>query len=96
MMRPQAAQQSLGHVAIIDVNPRRRNAQAGPEDRGAGCAPVYPETLRYRDARPSSGSTVVSSEFGARHVRVRGHSKVLCHLIGVLALTVDQILRLLN
>ena len=59
---------------------------------------LYPETLRYRER-----STVervngrLKDEFGARHVRVRGHSKVLCHLMfGVLALTVDQILRLLN
>ena len=32
-----------------------------------------------------------------RQVRVRGHSKVLCHLMfGVLAMTVDQLLRLVN
>ena len=30
-------------------------------------------------------------------VRVRGHSKVLCHLMfGILALTVDQLLRFVN
>ena len=59
---------------------------------------LYPETLRYRER-----STVervngrLKDEFGARHVRVRGHAKVLCHLMfGVLALTVDQLLRLLN
>ena len=39
----------------------------------------------------------LKDEFGARQVRVRGHSKVLCHLMfGVLALTVDQLLRLVN
>ena len=39
----------------------------------------------------------LKDEFGARHIRVRGHGKVLCHLMfGVLALTVDQLLRLLN
>ena len=89
-------------MAIIDVNPRRdatlkqdlkTEAQA---QRAAGH--LYPETLRYRER-----STVervngrLKDEFGARHVRVRGHSKVLCHLMfGVLALTVDQLLRLLN
>ena len=37
----------------------------------------------------------LKDEFGARQVRVRGHSKVLCHLMfGILALTVDQLLRL--
>ena len=33
----------------------------------------------------------LKDEFGARQVRVRGHSKVLCHLM-----TVDQLLRLVN
>ena len=34
-------------------------------------------------------------EFGGRYVRVRGHSKVYCHLMfGILALTVDQLMRL--
>ena len=38
----------------------------------------------------------LKDEFGARQVRVRG-GKVLCHLMfGVLALTVDQLLRLVN
>ena len=94
--------ESLGHVTIIDVNLRRdatlkqdlkTEAQA---QRAAGY--VYPETLRYRER-----STVervngrLKDEFGAPHVRVRGHAKVLCHLMfGVLALTVDQLLRLLN
>ena len=34
-------------------------------------------------------------EFGGRHVRVRGHAKALCHLMfGIVALTVDQLMRL--
>jgi len=37
----------------------------------------------------------LKDEFGGRHVRVRGHAKVLCHLMfGVVALTVDQLMRL--
>ena len=36
----------------------------------------------------------LKDEFGARFVRVRGAIKVKCHLLfGVVALTVDQILR---
>ena len=36
----------------------------------------------------------LKDEFGARFVRVRGAIKVKCHLVfGLLALTVDQILR---
>ena len=38
----------------------------------------------------------LKDEFGARQVRVRGHSKVLCHLMFGVALTVDQLLRLVN
>ena len=36
-------------------------------------------------------------EFGGRHVRVRGASKVMCHcMFGVLALTADQLVRLVT
>ena len=97
-----AHSESLGHVPIIDVNPRRdadrkrelkREAQAR---RTAGH--VDAKEVRYRER-----STVervngrLKDEFGARQVRVRGHSKVLCHLMfGILALTVDQLLRFVN
>lgn len=37
----------------------------------------------------------LKDEFGARHIRVRGASKIMAHLMfGVLALTVDQLLKL--
>ena len=36
----------------------------------------------------------LKDEFGARHVRVRGHEKVTCHLMfAIVVLTVDQLLR---
>jgi hypothetical protein len=39
----------------------------------------------------------MKDEFGARHLRVRGPAKVMAHLMfGVLALTADQLLRLLG
>ena len=35
----------------------------------------------------------LKDEFGGRTVRVRGHAKVMCHLMfGVLALTANQLL----
>ena len=38
----------------------------------------------------------LKDEFGGRQVRVRGHAKVLCHLMfGIVALTVSQLMRLL-
>ena len=97
-----AHSESLGHVAIIEVNPRRdaerkqhlkTEAQA---QRTVGYE--YPKDVRYHER-----STVervngrLKDEFGGRHVRVRGHAKVLCHLMfGIVALTVDQLVRLLN
>ncbi len=37
----------------------------------------------------------LKDEFGARHIRARGASKIMAHLMfGVLALTVDQLLKL--
>jgi hypothetical protein len=39
----------------------------------------------------------LKDEFGARHIRVRGAKKVMAHLMfGVLALTVDQLLKLVR
>ena len=57
-----------------------------------------PNTCATVSARPSSGvNGRLKDEFGARQIRVRGHAKVLCHLMfGILALTVTQLLRLLN
>jgi len=38
----------------------------------------------------------LKDEFGGRHVRVRGPAKVMSHLmLGILALTADQLMRLL-
>ena len=77
---------SLGHVPIIDKNPRS--------------GPVLPmataEALRYNErtaAERTNGR--LKEEFGGRHVKVRGHVKVKLHLMfGILALFADQLLRL--
>ena len=55
-----------------------------------------PESIRYRIRSGVERSNArLNDEFGARHVRVRGHAKVFSHLMfGVLALTVDQLMRL--
>ncbi len=93
--------QRLGHVPIIDQHQRTR---AGKEalkreakaQRAAGFVP--PARERYKER-----STVervfgrLKDEYGGRHVRVRGNAKVQCHLMfGMLALTVDQMVRLLG
>jgi len=90
--------QSLGHVPIIDENPRskERKAEIKLEQKAR-------RTARYREAetvRYNERSTVeringrLKDEFGGRMVRVRGASKVMSHLMfGIIALTVDQLMR---
>jgi len=90
---------SLGHVPIIDINPRANAAfkdelsQEAKRLRNIGFK--MPKTVRYNHR--SSAERVngrLKDEFGGRNIRVRGNAKVFCHLMfGVLALTVDQLLR---
>ncbi len=90
----------LGHVPLIDVNPRGRTELQADLEREAkalrSAGRADPAKLRYRER-----STVervngrLKDDCGGRRVRVRGRGKVLCHLLfGVLALTVEQLLRL--
>jgi hypothetical protein len=77
---------SLGHVPIIERVKRTEACVEMPKH----------EASRYRER--TSVERVYSrlkDEFGGRSVRVRGNAKVMAHLMfGLLALTVDQILRL--
>ena len=96
-----AHSESLGHVALIDVNPRNaaRKLELKTETQAQRAAGhVYPEHLRYRERTTVERvNGRLKDEFGARQIRVRGHAKVLCHLMfGILALTVTQLLRLLS
>lgn len=82
----EAYSRRLGHVPIMDHQKR-----AGSEP--SVMAPH--EQVRYRERttveRANAG---MKEQFGARYVRVRGHAKVMAHLMfGVLALTVDRLLR---
>ena len=102
MTRPRSgpSARSWAHVAIIDTNPRRRPELKAERKREAlaqrSIGHLSPEAGRCRER-----STVervngrLKDEFGGRHVRVRGHGKVFCHLMfGILALTVEQLMRL--
>lgn len=78
----------LGHVALIDHNPRRgEKRQLSPS-----------EAVRYRQR--SSAERVNShlhDNHGGRHVRVRGAVKVAAHLsFGLLVIAAEQLLRLLS
>jgi hypothetical protein len=92
----------LDHVPLIDIHPRRNKAlkeELANESKRRNVANYQTaEEQRYNER-----STVervngrLKDEFGARSVRVRGHAKVMCHLMfGILALTVDQLLSLVT
>ena len=93
--------ESLGHVALIDENPRNKDRKAEIEQEQK-----RRRYMRYKEAediRYNERSTVervngrLKDEFGARMVRVRGPAKVMCHLMfGVLALTVTQLMQLIE
>ncbi len=90
----------LGHVPIIDVNPRRDKDLKEERDREArarrAIGPVDPESVRFRIRSGVERTNArLKDEFGGRHVRVRGHSRVACHLMfGILALAADPLIRL--
>lgn len=94
--------EGLGHVPIIDTNPRRNKKLKGEltaERRRRKLLGIeFPEDVRYRErSAVERFNGRLKDEYGGRHVRVRGHAKVACHLMfGVLAVTVDQLFRLLT
>jgi transposase len=92
---------ALGHVPIIDKHPRNvpgGKAEIKAEARAQRCAGYeLAEDVRYNERSAAERVNArLKDEFGGRNVRVRGHAKVFCHLMfGVLALTVDQLMRLI-
>jgi hypothetical protein len=80
---------SLGHVPLIDFNHRHASdtREFSPHEK-----------QRYKER--STAERVngrLKDEFGAMMIRVRGHSKIMTHLMfGVIALTVDQLIRLVT
>lgn len=54
------------------------------------------DAVRYRERSAAERTNArLKDEFGARFIMVRDHVKVMCHLMfGLLALNVDQLLRL--
>jgi transposase len=88
----------LGHIPIIERPAERGKTEEKRQEKLAW------NTLHWKPAEMVrfEKRTVVErsfsrlkEEFGARFVKVRGHAKVLTHLMfGVLVLTVDQLLRI--
>ncbi|QTQ30012.1 transposase [Aromatoleum bremense] len=77
---------SLGHVPLIDHNPRGGMKEAfEPAD-----------AIRYNERTVAERSNArLKDEFGGNTLRVKGGTKVMGHLMfGVLALSADQLMRL--
>ena len=92
---------SLGHKPIIDVNPRSSvdMQEALKRERKARrtLGFVFPEERRYVERTGSERvNGRLKDEFGGRHIRVRGHDKVLAHLMfGMTVLAASQLMRLI-
>ena len=78
----------LGHVPLIDHNPR------GGEKIEFDPA----EAMRYNERTVAERMNArLKDEFGGNHIWVKGNTKVMSHLMfGLLVLTVDQLMRLLQ
>ena len=92
----------LGHIPLIDVNPRRnqelKNEIAAENKRCRLVGHKTAEAIRYNErSTVERVNARLKDEFGGRVVRVRGHAKVMCHLMfGILALTANQMLILVT
>ena len=76
---------SLGHVPIIKPNKRRgKTIEMEPA-----------QAKRYRERiNAERGFSRLKEDFGAKHIRIKGHTKVMAHLMfGILALTVDSLIK---
>lgn len=77
----------LGHVPIIDSNPRKgEKVEMAPARK-----------LRYNERSTAErGFSNLKDNYGGRNLRVRGHNKVYAHLMfGIVALTAERLLGLL-
>lgn len=82
-----AYSRQLGHVPIIDQNPRR--GQKIP------LAPAQAQRFKQRSSSERVNS-LLKERYGGRFVRVRGAKKVMAHLMfGLIALTATQLYQLI-
>ena len=89
-----------GHKPIIAINPRRntelKEEIAQENKRKKLINFKTPEDIRYNErSNAERVNKRLKEEFGGKLVRVKGWSKITAHLMfGILALTADQLLRL--
>jgi hypothetical protein len=95
-----AHSRQLNHVPIIAPHPRRGTKKPSQMQKVFPDKPTpqlsWAEQERYKTRTMSERVNArLKDEFGASQIRVRGAAKVMAHLMfGVLALTVDQWLRM--
>jgi len=77
----------LGHVPIIDSNPRHgEKREMSPAQK-----------IRYRERSSAERFFSHLENYGSKNVRVRGHAKVMAHLMfGVIVVAATQIFNLLS
>jgi len=100
---------ALGHCPLTELAQRHRLIRTKVPIRKDSrvkktvvtCEPIHRELTWAEQNRMRERTMIervysrLKDEFGARSIRVRGASKIMAHLMfGVLALTVDQLLRL--
>lgn len=95
-----AHSRQLNHVPVIAPHPRRGTKKSSqvpkvyPDTPGPELCWAKQERFKVRTMSERVNARL-KDEFGASQIRVRGAAKVMAHLMfGVLALTVDQWLRL--
>ena len=90
---------SLGHVPIIrPVKRQHKEIPFSGREKWEAREMTPAEQSRFRErTMVERVNARLKDEFGGRQIRVRGAAKVMAHLMfGVLALTADQILKLVN
>jgi hypothetical protein len=92
----------LGHIPLIDVNPRRDKALkeelTAENKRCRLVGNKMAEAMRYNErSTVERVNARLKDEFDGRVVQVRGHAKVMGHLMfGLLALTANQMMDLVT
>lgn len=92
----QEQSRDLGHVPIIDPNERGRKSESFFPPLTPSRKLNWAQQERYKERTMIERVNArIKDEFGGRFIRVRGAAKVMAHLMfGVVALTVDELLRL--
>ena len=96
-----AHSRKLGHIPIIDINPRSKVKKETLEaefKRRKVANYTQAEDRRYNErGTVERVNGRIKDEFGARRVRVKGHAKVMAHLMfGIIAITVDQLMKFIE